>query len=58
MSYFAYFRGYICTANADGSIPLDSRVAGQTFVEGDGTLLQKLLDQANAYQASQDGEKK
>ena len=45
---FAVFHGYICTANKDGSIPLDSRIVakivpGETNVE----LLTELLRRAN-----------
>lgn len=45
--YFAYFMGYICTANADGSIPINARMVCK--VE-DTTMpyFRQLLEQANA----------
>jgi hypothetical protein len=48
MNYFAYFKGYLCTANADGSIPLNSQVVCRCE-DGNEKLMQELLKQANAY---------
>jgi hypothetical protein len=47
--HFAFFLGNICTANADGSIPLNSRFVAQIVDDGtlDAELLAQLLAQAN-----------
>jgi hypothetical protein len=46
MNHYAIFRGHICTANTDGSIPLNSKVACETYRE-DKLLLGQLIAQAN-----------
>lgn len=39
---FAYFMGYVCTANDDGSIPLNSRVvAGPAPLPNEGLVMVK-----------------
>lgn len=50
--HFAVFRGYIVTANSDGSIPLNAKVVAQLVAEQtspvyNAELLQALIDQAN-----------
>lgn len=44
---FCYFRGYICTANADGSVPINSLVACK--VEEVDVAFDALIRQANTY---------
>jgi hypothetical protein len=46
VKHFAIFKGYICTANADGSVPLNSKVACLVLQE-DSALLNELIAQAN-----------
>jgi hypothetical protein len=50
---FAYFRGYICTADEHGSIPINAKVVARISdpTTNEQTLLDQLLMQANAYQA-------
>ena len=49
--HFAFFRNYIVTCNADGSIPLNARVAGMVMSTNDSeiALLEQLIAQANEY---------
>jgi hypothetical protein len=46
MEHFAIFRSYVCTANPDGSIPLNSKVACEAFSREAG-LFHQLIAQAN-----------
>jgi hypothetical protein len=46
MKRFAIFMHHICTADAEGKIPLNSRAACR-FYEGDEKLLAELIAQAN-----------
>ena len=47
--YFAEFNGFIVTANADGSIPLNARVVAK-LLDFDPQALTNLLSQANEYE--------
>lgn len=47
MDRFAHFRGYIVTANENGSIPLNAKVVCNTYETGDGIQIAKLIAQAN-----------
>ena len=49
LEYFAFFHGYIVTANKDGSIPLNAKVVCQADGLVDEKLMQMLLDQANHH---------
>ena len=46
--FFAVFKGYICTANKDGSIPLNAKVVCRVD-EIDANLMALLLEQANYH---------
>lgn len=53
MKNFTEFRGYICVSNPDGSIPLNSKVAAQAYVQ-DAATFRELIAQANlAYDLRQ-----
>ena len=45
--YFTQFRDYICTANADGSVPLNSKVVCELLRVENPDLLTNLLGRAN-----------
>ena len=47
--HFAEFNRYICTANEDGSIPLNAKCAVFIGNIDSPYLLERLLAQANAY---------
>lgn len=47
---FSEFRGYICTSNPDGSIPLNSKTVCLMVSKESPELLAQLLDRANAYE--------
>lgn len=48
--YYATFRGHICTANADGAIPLNSKVLCEySAYNSDSVALQRMIDRANHY---------
>ncbi len=44
--HFAYLNGFVCTANADGTIPLNSKVVAK-LDEAHIPLVEALLKQAN-----------
>ena len=48
LQYFAFFRGFLCTANKDGSIPLGSKMVCKVTNENQ-ALLELLLEQANNW---------
>ena len=47
MNHFALARGYVVTANADGSIPLSSKVIAELSAADEGVFVQMLIAQAN-----------
>lgn len=47
MNRYGVFKGYICTANEDGSIPLNAKAVCGIYEQYDGTLLHDLIAQAN-----------
>lgn len=59
MNRYAYFCGYICTANADGSIPMNSRMVAQIHATIEPPALAAVLAQANlaaqVFEALRDG---
>jgi hypothetical protein len=50
--FYGLFMGYICTANEDGSIPINSQVIAQLGATYDEKKLTELITNANAALAS------
>ena len=58
MNYYAIFLGHICTANADGSIPLNSKMICKIDPIGaNEQAVFAMLQQANDYANEQIGKK-